>query len=277
MRRLSDSGYTILEVMIVITISAVMFVVVAISFGGRQQQIQFTQSVRDFDSRLKDIMNDVSTGYYPENSAVTCTASLAGPVIDTGTAKALGSNDFCISIGKVVQFSPLNSGVNAENEQIISVFNVVGLRRDSNGNNPTTIQQALPAAIPAPSVSQLNWGLRVRKVVYEGSPTSTSSAIGFFSSLSRGNQFQSSASDEDVRVALLPGFAKNISEADARSEIKNIPAKINTMGMKIDNSSKVIVCLTNDSGDKNAAITLGGKSSGSDIDFDDNNLVVCGD
>jgi prepilin-type N-terminal cleavage/methylation domain-containing protein len=283
MKTVQEKGYTILELMIVLAVSASMFVIVATTFGGRQQQVQFTQGVRDFDSRLKDIINDVSLGYYPANESVTCTVSGNNSeprVLDNpGIADPLGSNIDCISIGKVLQFTPsVTSEFNADDDQIIKIYNVVGLRRDANNNNPTTIKDAAPRGVPGPEESLLKWGLRIKSAVYTNSQTGAqteSSGVAIFSKLNRGSQLVANASNEAVQISAIPGVDPGLEEAGMIREIDDIQYKIGNGSMSLSNASEITVCVTDADDNRKATITFGGSISGSVIDFDNFNPADC--
>ncbi len=66
-------GYTIIETLIFIAVSGMMFMSAVILVGGRQQEVEFSQGVRDLENKLKDTLNDVSTGYFPANNSLNCT------------------------------------------------------------------------------------------------------------------------------------------------------------------------------------------------------------
>ena len=57
-------GYTIVETLIFLAVSALLFVSTIILISGRQAKAQFTNSVRDLVSDITDVANDVANGYY---------------------------------------------------------------------------------------------------------------------------------------------------------------------------------------------------------------------
>lgn len=114
-------GYTIFEVMIFLAISSVILVSALLLVGGQQQKTEFTQAIRDIDSSIRDVMNDVASGVYNNTGNFRCQADNSGnpPVISSG-ADQQGANVSCIYIGKVLQFGP-SSG-----PEDFNVFSVAG-------------------------------------------------------------------------------------------------------------------------------------------------------
>ena len=53
-------GYTILEALIFLAVSGLLFAAVYPSFVGRDNKTKFSQAVRDLDTKINDIMNDTS-------------------------------------------------------------------------------------------------------------------------------------------------------------------------------------------------------------------------
>jgi len=284
MKTIQQAGYTVLELMIVIAVSAGMFGIVATTFSGRQQQVQFTQAVRDLDSRIKDIRNDVSLGYYSANESVTCTTNNGNnpePIVNDvgpGSADPLGSNEDCVYIGKALQFSPGgNNNFNADNDQLMKIFNIVGLRVDGNGSNPTTVADAVPTAIPNPEQALLKWGLRVKSIRYTNNANvvSETNGIAIFTRLNRGSDLQVSASDEAVQVSAMPNVSADSSESSMRSEIRLIGDNLLNGTMNLNNASSIVMCVSDAEDNRKATITFGGSISGSVIDFDNFNAADC--
>lgn len=98
-------GYTILEVMVVLTISTVIFATAIIAYSQQNRRAEFTESVQTFTLNIQDLLNDVDTGYYPSNNSFGCTANASGQPNITGVAQQ-GTNSGCIFVGKAIQFAP---------------------------------------------------------------------------------------------------------------------------------------------------------------------------
>jgi len=108
-------GYTIVEVIIVLAVTSMLFAAVISTFSGRQAKTQATQSARDMETELKSISNDVYSGSFP--TGLTCTVSgTAQPIIAKNAAKEGGSNKGCVFLGKIVVFE----------DKMFKVYSVVG-------------------------------------------------------------------------------------------------------------------------------------------------------
>jgi type II secretory pathway pseudopilin PulG len=90
MRAKRQVGYTILEVLIFIAVSSLMFISAMRAISGRQRQVQFTQSIQEFDAKIKDLINDVTTSYYPTNENVSCEIIGSEISISKGSDQKIG-------------------------------------------------------------------------------------------------------------------------------------------------------------------------------------------
>jgi len=143
------SGYTIIEVLIVLAISSFMFVIASQFISGKAADTSFRTGVNEMASRIQDAIDQVSNGQYTDQQ-VKC--SVTGSVFTfTANSGSQGNSQDCIFIGKYFAFTaddtkyPLytiagktvNDGSYASaNPQIISQFtynNVI-----AQGLKPTT-------------------------------------------------------------------------------------------------------------------------------------------
>lgn len=90
-------GYTIIETLIFLAISSLLFLSAVSTIGGRQASVQFTQATRDAQSKIQELINQVSTGYYP-SAGYTCTASVAG-LSFTNISSVQGTSKDCVFLG----------------------------------------------------------------------------------------------------------------------------------------------------------------------------------
>lgn len=113
---------------------------------SRQQgRNEFNSAVRDIQTRIQDMSNDVSTGFYQNPGIFTC-RSVGGP---SGRPKVTpanseqGTNEGCIFIGRAIQFA----SDSVTNPEQLEMYNIVGLQKDSLGKEASTYATALPIAI----------------------------------------------------------------------------------------------------------------------------------
>lgn len=111
MKRMPNGGYTIIEVMIFLLISSALLGSTTIMLSGRQERIRFTNAVESFDTKFKDLLNDVSTGYYPTDQSFSC--RLVGPAGSEditfpplGGPAEQGTNTGCLFLGRATQLTP---------------------------------------------------------------------------------------------------------------------------------------------------------------------------
>jgi hypothetical protein len=100
------SGYTIIEVMIFLVVSTAMLGSATYLITGRQRATAFSAGMRDIESSLNDVLNDVDTGFYNTSAKVNCSVSGASLAIsDVGAGNAdIGKNGQCVILGKVIAF-----------------------------------------------------------------------------------------------------------------------------------------------------------------------------
>lgn len=183
-RSFSIGGYTIVETLIFLAVSSVIFMAALVLVGGRQTRAEFQSGVRDFETRLADIANDVATGYY-QNAGVSrqCNEGPNGPEFSGGNV-SLGTNRVCTFVGTVVK---LGSGAGPSGDQQFIQFTMAGLRL-SGGDSVTSLAQAKPKILDNGTGFEphnVGYGIRVACIAVEGvnggACTSENAAIGFFS------------------------------------------------------------------------------------------------
>lgn len=161
-RRVGIAGFTIVEVMIVLVVTSLLFTLIALTIAGRQRSNEFTQAINDVRSALQQQISEVQAGYYPRSGSFSCNS---GPSISTGGSVGQGSNGPCVYLGKAFQFG-LSSA-----PETVRVYTVVGNR------SGTDIASANPTPVTPVSVSdytfQLKYGLTVGWIRYAGTNTGT--------------------------------------------------------------------------------------------------------
>lgn len=103
----SRSGYTIVEVLIFLAVSGALLASAMLLLNGQQRRTEFSAKVREFDSKLQSIINNVASGYYNNTGMTTCTVS-GGVITVTTTSGSVGSNSDCTFIGQYVSLPATN-------------------------------------------------------------------------------------------------------------------------------------------------------------------------
>jgi prepilin-type N-terminal cleavage/methylation domain-containing protein len=164
-------GFTVVEVMLVLAISAIIFTGTVTIFRNGDRHVGFNQSASDLESKFRDYANQVSTGAFAGN-AYQCqvNSSTFRPSLDTTVAAGGSSSQDCIYLGKAIQPIPGSSDM--------YVYDVVGLRNIHNGATDTNLNVKTYAdAKPEPVGSVLS--------VTQSCPTGSVDAGGIGS----GNKF----------------------------------------------------------------------------------------
>lgn len=193
-------GYTIVEVLIFLAVSALLFGSTMTLLSGRQQRVQFTNAVRDFETKVTDVANDVSNGYYQSAGDVKCeTASLT--LSNSGTQ---GSNKDCIILGRVIKL-----GFDGNTQQY-GIYSIIGKRLNAAGNDVSTLAEATPKLLWTGSDSlreknNLTYGATIECVKYNGGAcASGNAAFAFVTRLSGGAKLNSAGGAVTADTYVLP-------------------------------------------------------------------------
>lgn len=267
-------GFTIVETLMVLAVTSVMFVVVIGSMTGRQNRIQFSQGMRDISANISDIMNDVSTGYFPTTPGLTCTAGTGSdnpaPQLgyDASTGDTTGARKDCVFAGKVIQIGTDNSASAGY------VYSMVGRRLFyDSGGNPSDVSRFLDlkpvVADLATTELSLPYGIRI--VRSDGSDGGR--AIGVFYKNFRGVSLNGQTSSGVTSVSVA-SVTSALTGTSMMSQSNVITAANNTVavdGKFLSGSSTLTLCFKSDDANQTATITMGDGISGNQrIDFDVN-------
>ena len=141
-----QAGYTIIEVIIVLTVSAALFATTVVSFNQQNRRTQYTESVETFAQKIKDVLNDVETGYYPTSETTKCSVVSGEPRVEpAGSVVEQGTNIGCTFLGKALHFKT----------DSFSSYTIVGKRLkdssldDDRENQVINLANARPIAVTA--------------------------------------------------------------------------------------------------------------------------------
>lgn len=149
--RQKPGGYTIVELMIVLVISAALFATAIVGYSRQNSRTQFTQSVREFELKIQDVLNDVETGYYPNQGNLRCVRSggaAAEPIVSRVDGTDQGTNNDCIFIGR--GFNLADNG----DDLTHGIFTIVGLSYKSTDAEElsTNVEDAANRLIADPAI-----------------------------------------------------------------------------------------------------------------------------
>ncbi len=202
-------GFTIVEVMIFLAVSGIMFLVAATFISGKEGQAEYTQGMNYTAADIRTIINNVANGNYNiPSSGLSCTVGFRGvnvtksaPSSSIGTpgcsligqamVPGVGGNSYGLYTFAGCQFSPCSSGVN-------------GLAY------PTSFAQEQPTIVSFMTKPNIGWpgGLILKKMLYvkQGSATSPeviNNAIGFMGSLPDVNNHVLMSGSQPITLVLL--------------------------------------------------------------------------
>lgn len=237
------SGFTVVETLIFLAVSALLFASAMTLVVGRQGKLQFTNAVREFEAQLTDVANDVGTGYFEADSSLRCHTNIGGyPAITPPNTNE------CIFVGRTIALGSSYSQYNT--------FTMVGLRNNASGNPVSQLMDTKPQVFDASlkKTTSLEGGATIACVKISGTSGCPNTAISFVSRLN-GNLLESSSTGGSGIVADLytsVGFGSPNASA--------INATLPTIN-KLSSDQSLTICLRSGSSDQHAIITISGASS----------------
>lgn len=261
-------GYTIVEVLIVLAVSGVMFVIAASFVSGKQARASFQQGTRTLTATIQSSIEAVIDGQYTD-VPLTCSV-LAAPRslhFSAGSSATQGTNSDCTFLGQLLHFNVTDSTIGSAPT---SNYEVVTLAAAKFGSSSTTLtslsDSALTTVTPEHGAVNLSRKQRVpqnltvegMKVFFVGPlgsiiPKPDIYDIGFVQGLgstdgtlptsyASGAQSISLIADDTIGAGKLPSdLGNHLSQSTAKPV------------------SKAVICITD--GDRHASITIGGNSN----------------
>ncbi len=273
------AGYTIVEVMIFLAVSGGLLTSVMTIISGQQQKTQFTTGVREFESKIQDIISDVETGYFPSGNDVKCAdPTPSGDLVITPVATEQGKNQDCVFLGKAVQFyrPTLTEGV--INYRTITI---AGKRQITNPDlskrEPLTLEESKPKAFyingrstgleegrnfHAIEVSKVRYGSAYDPLTRTITFTDDYEELGFVQStaLRTHNNTTSNLGNGRVSLARLDGAAGFPNSLNSHpGNPGNLEDSVKDLSNDSVDKAKygVVICLQDGTGGRPAAVTIG--------------------
>lgn len=268
-------GFTIVETMIVLAVSGGLFVIAALYINGRQAKTEFQVGVRDAQTKIQQVINEVNSGYYPSESFSCTPNSSSGGILAIGSgsdSQEQGKHDGCILIGKTI----------VVHDGKLYVFSLAGNRTTTDGTGKRDVQspkEAHATAIAkagasssannnAPDITEiyiLQNGLTFNGYK-EGSDTKQTTTSPYAFSV-MGSFAQTTNATTGSQVVDIYGFSATSKDnfSNAKDNIQGISAAIN--GEQAQTSpfpplKEVRICLQSGGTDQSAWIVIGGQGIG---------------
>jgi type II secretory pathway pseudopilin PulG len=242
------AGFTIIEVMLVLAVTGLLFVMFMLTMSGKQRRTEFGQSANDFQTVIQQTINEVSSGYYPDNLSFNCkvTGTAASPNVSISSSSGVGQGEHedCVFLGKVMQF-----GVKDTDPEQYAVFSIAGSRTATNlGNSGATVIET--GGADATVTGTLKYGVTVKAVKVGAVKYG---AVAFINSLGKVNDGNYQSGSQTVNLVVVPGT--DIGEYITPNMRNDINSNLKGSAL-INPASGVTICLT-DGGSQTALITIG--------------------
>ena len=114
-------GYTIVEVIVVLAVTSALVGSAFYFMSGRSRRLSFENDITAFQTKLDDVINNVSSGYYARTSDFACAVSSGNPVITSGISTGRGTNPDCQFLGRAIHTNT--------SWGYYWVHNIIGLRK----------------------------------------------------------------------------------------------------------------------------------------------------
>jgi hypothetical protein len=139
-------GYTIVEVMIVLAVSALMFLAAVSFISGKEESTSFYTNTHEMASNIQDIINQVIEGKYTD-TPISCINNGSTLTISNTIPPGPTQAD-CTFVGKFIYFS---DSTNARQYDVVTLAGA----RQVGGEPPTSLGSDLITAVSPPNTPDL--------------------------------------------------------------------------------------------------------------------------
>lgn len=140
------AGFTIMETLIVLSITGVLFFSFVTLISGRKATAEFRQAANNLKVQIEQVIHEVQSGNYPGLDDFSCVNS-GGSLAITNNPADKGTNKQCIFLGKAIQFGVVESA--GAEQDTYQVYTIAGARTfNSLGGGGERLVQTLDEAIP---------------------------------------------------------------------------------------------------------------------------------
>lgn len=237
-------GYTIVEVMIVLAVSGLMFLMAVIFINGKQQTAAFKQSTNEMTSRIQKIANDVMDGQYSD-VPLECSLSASQVSATYNSGNSQGTNSDCVFLGKITHFYKASSG------QPVQKFEVLSMADKRSVNNTTLPRDTIGWIEDLTDKQSISQGLEVKSMdVVDGTNVSHLDVYNI--------GFMQSGGDLDTGSTGYKSGAQTINLVFSGTMTGDNISSSTDFGENIKYAKSAKICLTD--GTRYAQILIGGDS-----------------
>lgn len=211
------SGFTIIEVMITLAISGVMFVTAIGLFSSQTGETQFSQTMQDLNSEITAKLKEVGTNLSGSYQQYSCTVNPAGSP-PRAVLSAGSTNSDCLYLGKAIS-APQGS-------TSLYIYTVLGNRQTYQGGSSTGIVESFADTNPVPAITSPynlteTYNLRSAKVktsqINKSNDTSKYYLVGFYTDLQGGVTYSTDNNPHLITKAYSIGTAPGKNDADVNN------------------------------------------------------------
>lgn len=200
-----QNGYTVLETMIFLGISTMLFLAFTSVFDGRQRAVEFTQATRDTQIKIQSIINEVASGYFPSNAGgCVVGGGASSPPVFTG-AGSQGTSNQCVFLGKAIHMGTTD-------RRKFNTISIAGRRLNGSNKEVSSLTEAVPTPISSiTQEGQLQYNLYVTRIAVPSVVGSEYGTIAFITTLPKfqGQTRTLASGAQRVSYAAIPGTSLN--------------------------------------------------------------------
>ena len=251
-------GFTILETIIVLTISSMIIASAMLLFRTRIPRAQFANSVNDLAIFFRDTYSHVSTGYYP-NTGYSCSAPSFVPQLSPGGG-GVGTNQDCIYLGQAVKFGQSSCTAGQDCDELKS-FTIFGSRKKNSNDLAISLADAHPQISDTYGIEnyKIGYGLNVKKV---RDNINTYNGVSYTSSFGTAVVSDEPVGATQVELRPLSVSGGSLGLADGTfSSVFDSSSLSNSLP-----SEGILICLKSGTTDQYATILLGRGGNASSVE-----------
>jgi prepilin-type N-terminal cleavage/methylation domain-containing protein len=276
-------GFTVVEVMVVLAVTGMLFVLSASLIAGKQNRTAFDQAIRQVQAQIDQTINEVATGYYPNTGNMNCIASGGNVTLTVAGGTGQGANAGCVFAGKAVQF-----GIVGTDPEEFKVYSMAGLQKGGPGGIESgSLADARPKVIaptsaaptlPNSTVTEtLQNGLTVTRMWYnDGGGDREIGAVAFTNSFAAYDTTTGAILSGSQRVDVVPIDDNNNNSKLGVSQTTGVEVINSRIASATANpSGGVFICFRSGSTDQSGLITIGNNNRQLSVKLDIKNGISC--